>query len=354
MTAAPIRVLVVDDSAFARKVVREVLADDEAIEVVGTARDGLDALEKIAELAPDVVTLDLVMPNLDGVGVLKAFEGAKARPAFIVVSMADEESELGVTALQLGAFDIVKKPTALATDRLYDLRDELRAKVVAAARRAASTATLPGAPAWAPASATASKTTLVLIGASTGGPQALTLLVHALPREFPVPIAIVLHMPEGYTDAFARRINTDSELEVTEAHDGLPLRRGLVIVARAGMHLTFQRRRRPPHADTEDMDSWVCKLDVSPLTTAHRPAVDVMFQSGASLAGAGALGIVLTGMGNDGLVGSHAIRGAGGRVLTEAESSCVVYGMPRSVCEAGLSSAAAPIESMAALILRHL
>lgn len=343
MNPAPIRVLVVDDSAFARKVIREVLAGQDGIEVVGTARDGLDALEKIAELAPDVVTLDLVMPNLDGVGVLRALEGSRVRPAIVIVSMANEESELGVTALQLGAFDVVTKPTALATDRLYDLGHELRAKVVAAAQRSlvpqVDQTSVP-----LKLGARASGTRLVVIGASTGGPQALTLLIRSLPEDFPVPIAIVLHMPEGYTDAFARRVDADSGLDVMEARDGLALRPRQVVVARAGMHMTF----RP------EGDGWACKLDAQPKATAHRPSVDVTFASGAAQAGSGVLGVVLTGMGNDGLAGSHAIHEAGGRVLTEAESSCVVYGMPRVVFEAGLSLASAPIEGMAGLILQHL
>jgi two-component system, chemotaxis family, protein-glutamate methylesterase/glutaminase len=344
MTPPPIRVLVVDDSAFARKVVREVLANQDGIEVVGTARDGLDALEKIAELAPDVVTLDLVMPNLDGVGVLRALEGAHPRPAIVIVSMADEESELGVVALQLGAFDIVTKPTALATDRLYELGHELRAKVVAAARHSVAPRvgrTSGGEPKLG---ARASNTRLVVIGASTGGPQALTLLIRALPEDFPVPIAIVLHMPEGYTEAFARRVDAESGIDVMEARDGLVLRPRLAVVARAGMHMTFQ----------PEGDGLVCKLDVRPMATAHKPSVDVMFTSAATQTGSGTLGVVLTGMGNDGLAGCRAIREAGGRVLTEAESSCVVYGMPRAVFDAGFSVASAPLEAMAGLIVQHL
>jgi two-component system chemotaxis response regulator CheB len=344
MTSPPIRVLVVDDSAFARKVIREVLADQNGIEVVGTARDGLDALEKIAELAPDVVTLDLVMPNLDGVGVLRALEGKQTPPAIVIVSMASGESELGVAALQLGAFDVVTKPTALATDGLYELGHELRAKVVAAARRAVVAPRGRSPSAEPKLGARGSNTRLLVIGASTGGPQALTLLMRALPEDFPVPIAIVLHMPEGYTEAFARRVDADCGLDVMEARDGLALRPRLAVVARAGMHLTFQSRG----------DGLVCKLDLQPLRTAHKPSVDVMFASGAAHAGSGALGVVLTGMGNDGLAGCRAIREAGGRVLTEAESSCVVYGMPRVVFEAGLSVASAPLEAMASLIVRHL
>jgi two-component system chemotaxis response regulator CheB len=343
MSDPRIRVLVVDDSAFARKVVREVLAGEPTIDVVGTARDGLDALEKIVELAPDVVTLDLVMPNLDGLGFLKALAATKDPPAVIVVSMTDEDSELGVAALELGAVDIVTKPTALATDRLYELGSELRAKVMALGRRLKSTE--PAAlSAPSPPSVRTSNTRLVLIGASTGGPQALAHLIRVLPKDFPVPIAIVLHMPVGYTDAYARRLDAAGGLHVVEASDDLVLEPGIVVVARAGRHLTFQQQG----------EEWLCKLGLMPLDTPHRPAVDVLFRSGAALVGPGALGVVLTGMGNDGLAGSRAIRAAGGRVLTEAESSCVVYGMPRSVTEAGLSSGIAPLDSMAALILENL
>jgi two-component system chemotaxis response regulator CheB len=185
---------------------------------------------------------------------------------------------------------------------------------------------------------------MLLIGASTGGPQALTRLIGALPATFPVPIALVLHMPAGYTETFARRLDGDCELDVTEARDGMPLRPGLVVVARAGMHLSLA-----PKAD-----GWACKLDVLPLDTLHRPAVDVLFSSAAAHVGAGALAVVLTGMGSDGLRGATLLHAAGGRVLTEAESSCVVYGMPRTVFEAGLASAEAPIETMAALICEYL
>jgi two-component system chemotaxis response regulator CheB len=340
MSRKRVRVLVVDDSAFARKVVRESLEASPEIEVVGIARDGLDALEKIAALSPDVVTLDLVMPNLDGVGVLRALQRQPSRPAVVVVSMADEDSELGVAALEIGAFEVVKKPTALAIDRLYDLGDELRATVLAAAR--------PGAPVVAPRSLAEKLarvsppgiTRLVAIGASTGGPQALTTLLRGLPRAFPVPLVIVLHMPLGYTEAFAQRLDTTCDLDVLEARDGLPLRPGLAVIAQAGLHLAFEM----------SVDGWRCRLAAEPADAAHRPSVDVLFESAARVVGNGVLGVVLTGMGHDGRAGAGAIRAAGGRVLTESESSCVVYGMPRSVVDEGLSDAQAPIESMAALI----
>jgi two-component system chemotaxis response regulator CheB len=345
MTDGRIRVLVVDDSAFARKVLREIISGDPGMEVVGIARDGIDALEQIEALHPDVVTLDLVMPELDGVGVLRALRGQKRVPAVVVVSMADEDSELGVAALQEGAFDIVHKPTALALDRLYQLSAELTTKIREAAQapRRSPPPELPDTLTSTQA-VVASRTTLVAIGASTGGPQALTRLIGALPPDFPVPVVVVLHMPPGYTEALARRLDEDCAIDVLEAREGLELRAGRVVIARAGIHLLLERDGAVLRA----------KFELEPTDTPHRPSVDVLFSSAAAIAGAGALGVVLTGMGSDGCAGAQAIRLAGGRVLTEAESSCVVYGMPRSVFDAGLSNAVAPLGDMAALIIKSL
>jgi two-component system chemotaxis response regulator CheB len=335
-----IRVLVVDDSAFVRKVLREVLTSG-GMEVVGIARDGLEALEKITELKPDVITLDLVMPNLDGMGVLASLPAANA-PRVVVVSMSGEDTVLGLAALQAGAIEIVQKPTALATDRLFELSAELLEAVRGAAgARAPSKESAAPAPVALPLTTTRAA---VMIGASTGGPQALTRLIKALPAGFPLPIAMVLHLPAGYTQSFAERLDHDSELEVLEAAPGLEMLPGRVMVARAGMHLKFARRG----------NSVLAILDAQPANTPHRPAVDVLFESAALVYGSGVLGVVLTGMGDDGTRGAKAIHAAGGQIVTESESSCVVYGMPRCVVEAGVSAASAPIDSMAAEILRRI
>ena len=335
-----IRVLVVDDSAFARKVLREALSADARIDVVGIARDGLDAIEKIAELSPDVVTLDLVMPNLDGLGVLEALRIQPRAPRVVVVTMTDPVSVLGVAALTAGAFDVVHKPTALATDRLYELSDELVAKVVAAARAPAD---MHQAPRMAPPSSRergASHTSILVVGASTGGPRAVTALLHALPAQLAVPVAIVVHMPPGYTEAFAARLDGEVALRVREAQDGMAFEPGSVVIARAGMHL------RVEHGGA--------KLDVRPVEHLHRPSVDELFSSAAATHGAGVLAVVLTGMGSDGLEGARAIRAAGGRVIVEAPSSCVVYGMPRAVFEAGLANEQVPLEEMPRKILEQI
>ncbi len=345
MTAeSPVRVLVVDDSAFARKVLRQVLSNAEGVEVVGVARDGLDALEKVAELSPDVLTLDLVMPGLDGLGVLRALTPGASAPRVVVVSSAGEESELAVAALQAGAVELVHKPTALATERLYELGSELVEKVRTAARAVARAVPepTPAASPAAPVTRAAAKR-LVVVGTSTGGPQALTRLLSELPVDFPSPVALALHIPTGYTEAVAKRLDAHCALEVLEAVDGLELRPGRVVLARSGQHLKLER-----HGPLT-----LARLDRHPLRTAHHPCVDILFESAARTWGADAVGLVLTGMGDDGLLGARAIRDAGGTVLTESESSCVVYGMPRAVNEAGLATASAPLEDLVALLRQH-
>ena len=334
-----VRVLVVDDSAFARKVVRESLQTSPEIEVVGIARDGIDALEKIAELKPDVITLDLVMPNLDGLGVLAALTPAQ-RSRVLIVSMADGESDIGISALRYGVFDLVHKPTALAVASLHEIADELVSKVLLAAGQPRARSLEPE-PEISPSPLLLRQSDrVVLIGTSTGGPQALTRLLRALPADFPAPIAIVLHIPAGYTGPLAERLNDECAIEVLEAKEGLELRPGRAILARAGIHLCL----------TKSAGALVASLAAEPSDSIHRPSVDVLFQSAAHCLGKRALAVVLTGMGSDGLEGARAIAAAGGQVLTESEASCVVYGMPRVVREAGLSLAEAPLEQMAAEI----
>lgn len=356
MTAdKPIRVLVVDDSAFARKVLRETLTLSHAIEVVGVARDGLEALEKIAELKPDVVTLDLIMPNLDGLGVLRALPAIGA-PRVVVVSISDGNSALGIEALQIGAVELVQKPTALATDRLYELSAELVAKVVAAGRsRSRPLMEIPLADASHRAGvgktghggrslAREGGVQLIAIGTSTGGPQALTRLIGALPADLPCAVAVALHIPAGYTETLAKRLDDASAVRVFEASEGAPLRPGSVAIARGGLNL---RIRGTAGALT-------AHLDGTPTASPFSPSVDVLFESAATTLGAAVLGVVLTGMGNDGVEGARALVRHGARVLTEAESSCVVYGMPRAVVEAGLSAGQAPLEQMVDKILENL
>lgn len=340
--SATIRVLIVDDSAFARKVLRAVLEKHTGIEVIGSARDGLEALEKIVDLKPDVVTLDLVMPNLDGIGLLRSLPPEHA-PRVVIVSVSDALSAIAIEALELGAVDLVRKPTALATDQLYDLERELVLKVRAAALAKKAPPVPVSQVARAPA-IVPQRTRLVVVGASTGGPNAITRLLTALPKHFPVPIVIALHIPAGYTDALAARLNEQCELEVREASEGLTLVPGQAVLAKGGQHLVVRKSAGVLQAH----------LTMEPLHSLYFPSINLLFESAVNQLGDGVLGVVLTGMGDDGLRGASLIRKAGGEVLTEAESSCVIYGMPRTVVEAGYSSAQAPIDQMARTVVEHL
>jgi len=339
-----VRVLIVDDSAYVRKVIRQILSRSPFIEVVGAARDGRDALEMAAELNPDVITCDLIMPELDGVGFIREQMARRPIP-IVVVSIASESGELVLSALDAGAVDFVQKPTALATDRLLEISDDLIEKVKAAARArpvvAGDVATTPAVPRAAASHAF----DMVVIGISTGGPQALKMLIPKLPAEFSVPIAIVLHMPVGYTELYARKLNEQSALTVLEAQGGEVVTPGHVYIAPAGRHLTLRRN---------GAKQVVTYLDVRPLDTPYRPSVDSLFHSAADVYGSRVLGIVMTGMGSDGREGSAWIKAKGGTVLTEAEASCVVYGMPRSIVEAGLSDAQVRLDQMADAVLERI
>jgi two-component system chemotaxis response regulator CheB len=264
----------------------------------------------------------------------------------VIVSIAPESSERVLNGLDAGAIDFVQKPTALATEKVYDLAEELVAKVVAAAdapvgrlREIAPDSRLPMP------STQHGRYGIVVIGVSTGGPQGLKSLIPRLPADFPIPLAIVLHMPIGYTEAYAKRLDEVSALTVIEAREGEPLRPGLVLVAPAGRHLTLQRN---------DKGEVLARLDIRPLDTSHRPSVDVLFQSAAEVYGDRTLAIVMTGMGADGRDGAAWIKARGGAVLTEAEETCVVYGMPRSVVEAGLSDESVPLDRLTAAIMQRL
>jgi len=341
-----IRTLIVDDSAFVRKVVREMLSRSPYIEVIGAARDGQEALEMTQDLKPDVVTCDLIMPRMDGVGFVRA-QMARAPLPILILTSSPQDGGMALEALEAGAVDFIQKPSALATDRIQDIREALVEKVKAAARAPmASRAQINGEtkalPAFKPR---ALRVDIVLIGISTGGPQALRKLIPQFPPDFPVPLAMVLHMPVGYTKAYTEKLDEVSQLTVKEAREGDILQPGLAVLAQAGRHLTF---RRSPSGHV------LCQLSMQPFDALHRPSVDVLFQSAAELYHERALGVVMTGMGNDGTLGAACIKSQGGIILTEAEESCVIYGMPRAVVESGSSDSAVPLHGMAKAIMDRL
>jgi two-component system chemotaxis response regulator CheB len=338
-----LRVVVIDDSAYVRKVVREILSRSPFVEVVGTARDGREALDVVEQLDPDVVTCDLMMPELDGVGFVR--EQMQRRPVPIVImSIANETAEAALTALDAGAIDFVQKPTALASEKIFEVSNELIEKVKAAGQISLNRIPISPTPQATPLAEPVTKiignhsVDIVVIGVSTGGPQGLKRLIPLLPQDFPVPGVIVMHMPVGYTEMYAAKLNELSHLEVSEAAEGDELKPGHVFLAPAGRHLSFKRGAN---------GKVVTHLDARPFNTLHRPSVDVLFQSAAEVYGNRVLGVVLTGMGSDGKQGAAWIKSQGGLVFTEAESTCVVYGMPAAVVEAGLSDKSIPLDDMA-------
>lgn len=340
-----IRVLVVDDSAYVRKTVRQILARSPFIEVVGTARDGREALELVEELQPDVVTCDLNMPEMDGLTFVREQMARRPLP-IVIMSIASESGEQALAALDAGAMGFVQKPTALATDKLLDVSAELIDTVKAAAGAPPRPRPPVPEPVVVPADRPqAGRIDVLVIGASTGGPQALKYLLSHIPADFPVPIGIVLHMPVGYTALFAQRLDEGSPLRVVEAQEGMDVRAGTAYLAPAGRHLLFRR---------DAAGAVRAHLSVRPLDTPHRPAVDVLFQAAAETYRGRVLGAVLTGMGSDGREGAAWIKAQGGRVITETEASCVVYGMPRTVVEAGLSDGSYPLELMPRAIMENL
>lgn len=340
-----VRILVIDDSAFVRKVVQELLGGSPFCEVVGTARDGEDGLEMAARLMPDVITCDVTMPRMDGVEFVRRQMAVRPVPILMLTSSPEDCAPV-MAALEAGAVDFVQKPTATASDELRRVRDELVDKVKEAGRSPVLATETVALPVSAPA-AIQERTgvDLIVIGISTGGPQALRYMIPQFPKNFPVPIAIVLHMPEGYTALFAEKLNEVSQVNVIEAAQDRTIEPGMAVIARAGRHLRVKR-------GTDGKP--IMDLTMHPTHKPHRPSVDVLFRSAAEHFGSRVLAVVMTGMGSDGKEGAAWVKSKGGVVLTESGESCIVFGMPRAVAESGLSDGAYPLASMAEGITKHL
>ncbi|QKG79951.1 protein-glutamate methylesterase/protein-glutamine glutaminase [Tenuifilum thalassicum] len=336
-----IRVLVVDDSAYIRKVMKQMLERSPFIEVVGTAINGVEALEKVKELDPDVITLDLIMPVMNGVEFLKNLMPTNPKPV-LIASIASENGRMTMDAIEAGALEYIQKPTALATEKIYEITNELIEKVKILAQTRIPKPETAVAEIHNRRLKSNNRFEIVVIGVSTGGPQALRKIIPLLPTDFPLPICIVQHMPEGYTAIFSNRLNEQSKVKVVEATEGMTVEPGKVIIAKAGKHLAITPLQNGKK---------IAKLMAGNASNLYCPAVDVLFRSAAEVYGEKVLGLVLTGMGNDGKEGAAWIKAKGGIVLTEAESTCVVYGMPRSVDEAMLSDERIPLEEIAKRIV---
>jgi two-component system, chemotaxis family, protein-glutamate methylesterase/glutaminase len=339
-----VRVLVVDDSALMRKLIPQMLEADSSIEVVGTAMDGTFCLKKIEELQPHVVTLDLQMPGMNGIDTLKEIMRRHPLPVIVVSSHSTDGASVTLKALGLGAFDFVAKPQD-ATTHMAEAAAELIAKIKAAASgklvRPASSMGMPSRPekiSAAKSGPPASK--LVAIGISTGGPQALEFLLAQLPPDFPGTIAIVQHMPEGFTEMFARRLDEICALRVKEAQSGDLLQAGRVLICPGSRHMRVKRMTMG--------DVVVLNDDVR--VNGHRPSVDVLFNSVAEEFGPRAVAALMTGMGDDGAEGLGAVKRAGGMTIAQSEESCVVYGMPKVAIERGYATRVVALDVLPATL----
>jgi two-component system, chemotaxis family, protein-glutamate methylesterase/glutaminase len=339
--SAFVRVLVVDDSALMRKLIPQMLASDQSIEVVGTAMDGSFCLKKIEELQPNVVTLDLEMPGMNGIDTLKEIMRRHPVPVIVFSSHSIEGASVTVKALGLGAFDFVTKPKD-ASAHMAETAKELIAKVKAAAECKLKPRMLPGTPARREkaSSSSAAPTKVIAIGVSTGGPQAMEYLLSQLPGDFPGSIVVVQHMPDGFTDMFARRLDEVCPLQVKEAQSGDLLQTGRVLICPGSRHIKVKRL---PMGD-------VAVLTDDARVNGHRPSADVLFRSVAEEFKANAVGVIMTGMGDDGAEGLGAVKKEGGMTIAQNEETCVVYGMPKAAIERGYAIRVVGLDVMASTL----
>lgn len=337
-----ISVLVVDDSAIVRKILSDTLSRDPQIDVIGTAPDPYVARDKIVKLKPDVITLDIEMPRMDGLAFLHKLMRYFPLPVIIVSSLTPEGGQMAMEALEAGAVDVVCKPGASYT--VSEMSVQLIDKIKAAARvnvvRRATEAPK-GRP---PVKAALSKTTnkVVAIGASTGGTEALRVLLSMLPSNAPGAV-VVQHMPEHFTKSFANRLDGLCEVHVKEAEDGDSVVPGTVLIARGNRHLLLRRSGAVYCAQIKD----------GPMVCRQRPSADVLFKSVAKYAGANAIGVILTGMGNDGASGLLMMKQNGAYTIAQDEKTCVVYGMPKAAVNLGAADCSLPLEHIAERILQH-
>ncbi len=339
-----IRVLVVDDSPVIRRLICEALKGEPSIQVVGTASNGKEALERVRVLKPEVITLDIEMPVMDGLTALKELRRIYPQARVIMFSSLTEKgAKATIKALSLGAFDFVTKPSSRSlTDSLKRIKEELVPKIKSAAPLPTPSRPVPRRPVTAPHAPVSQRRPIgrpvgrrevVAIGVSTGGPRALSDILPQFPVGFPVPILIVQHMPPLFTAQLAQRLDQISKLQVVEAKQGMPVLPGKVFIAPGDHHMEVR----------EVGGARSIHLHKGPPENSCRPAVDVLFRSVANVYGGKSVGVILTGMGQDGLKGSRLLKEKGAFIIAQDEATCVVYGMPRAVVEAGLADMVLPL-----------
>lgn len=351
------KVLVVDDSAFFRKRIVEILAADPHIEVVGTAADGREAIRQVSLLKPDVVTMDIEMPVMDGITAVRRIMAIRPTPVLMFSSLSYEGAQATLDALDAGALDFLPKRFDDITRDREQAKRILRARVRQLAAQkmtrpaAAAPAAGPGArpaPAAVPARSRGeaagrlAQAQLVAIASSTGGPVALQQVLTALPKDFPLPILLVQHMPASFTPAFANRLDQQCAISVKEAADGDLLRPGTAYLAPGGRQLTLQQRTGQVKVHIEDGDP----------ALHFKPCADVTFHSVAAIYGGKVQAVVLTGMGADGREGARALKQAGASVWAQDEATCVIYGMPQAVVEAGIADQVLPLPEIGPALAR--
>jgi two-component system chemotaxis response regulator CheB len=344
---SPVRVLIVDDSILVRKLLCETVATSPELQLAGTAASGSVALMKIPQLNPDLVTLDIEMPGLDGLQTLKEIRRLYPRlPVIMFSTLSERGAAVTLEALAMGASDFATKPrSGDAAGALSQVRGELIEKIISLGRRTGPSAATARPSAVHPRSKRPARgqVCVLAIGTSTGGPNALAEVIPRLPGDFPVPVVIVQHMPPLFTRLLADRLNTQSSLAVREAEAGATLEPGQVWIARGDYHLAVM------HKGTQV----VMELNQDPPENSCRPAVDVLFRSIARVYGPGALALVMTGMGSDGARGAEVIHDAGGEVLVQDESSSVVWGMPGAVVGAGAADKICPLPEISLEVVRR-
>ena len=356
-----IRALIVDDSALIRKVLSDILNEDPKIRVIGTAVNGKDGLEKVKKLRPDVVLLDNIMPVLDGLKTLALIMKEYPTPVVIVSALGERAEEITLTAFEYGAVDVIEKPSGILSQSMPEMAEEICRKI-----RTASKANLKNLECMRDLEPEnpekeekkeekkekglrenpAPVRNVLAIGASTGGPRALEKLIGSLPAEIPAAVLVVQHMPPGFTASFSKRLDEKSALRVKEAQEGDIVEEGTVLIAPGNYHMEIVRNK------VNDHEEEVVHLSCSPKELGSRPSVNVLFRSVAPVYGSRVISLVLTGMNCDGADGAEEIKKMGGKVIAEARSSCVVYGMPGEIVKRNLADLVLPLDKMAEEIIR--
>jgi two-component system chemotaxis response regulator CheB len=344
----PYRVLVVDDSIFMRKMISQLIEEDSRFEVVDTARNGQEAVEKAKRLTLDCITMDVEMPVMNGLAALGAIMAECPTPVIMLSSLTVEGAQETIEALTLGALDFIAKPSGTISLDLYKVKQQLHELLFAAVHARSTILRRPGARSIAPQPYAATVSSrfkhLIAIGASTGGPRALLSLLSQLPSGFPAPILIVQHMPPKFTQSLAQRLHEACQIRVVEAEDGLLVTSGTAYIAPGGWHMTLTR------AET---GKFLIRLSKADTRNGHRPSVDVLFESLVPFDSLQRHAVLLTGMGSDGAGGMQALQAAGAvSTIAESEESCVIFGMPRSAIELGSATHVLPLPAIGDQLIR--